>query len=733
MAACRAISGSPPPRSGQPLRLAAFTRLASTEWVTERGPGDDGASEPLAGMPGFGDEPVVWVALRGTWFVAAAVLRPVRRDASEIVPQMRWPGRAALVRCLSSCWLSERGLWRRIGAGITIFGANNMIGGTTAGAGNVISGNKGVGVLVSDDGSSGNVIDDNWIGTDSGGLDGTHDPNAEGGIQFAMGASGNFVSGGTVVAGSSTFAIDAGGGANQVSAVSLGGGPMPLVIGGRSATVTGGVATSSAGGVSIPVTVTGAGAGVGVVVDLLDGSCTGNVAALTYIGGTVVQTDASGSGSGTVTASGDPPLPVFQASDSGGAYNLADPCPAHPSGPSACTPLAQGLGVPFAPTASDSYDRWVQAVFNDLLGRRPSPTELASFAGQLAGGIERSGVALEIESTPEYRARLITADFKRYLGRAPSATELTSDLSLFDPGLSQLRSDELLQTQILASNEYLVRAGANQVGFVDDAFCDLLGRSPTSGDLAALGPVLGGPSRAGLPATLLATTEYREVLARGWYPRFLRRTATSSDLSSTAALLASGATDEIAIAALVGSNEYFIKFGSIAVPPVTISPQAVVTVTVPRPATVDGQVFRLVSTGTVLPAGRPDLARPSANQKIRLPKLKLVGTVHFGRHRKGRVALHWNRKVGGHKLRRGTYELIIKLYSRYKLIGLSDRSRSRRLVAPWTDARTDQGRASLACAFDHRHMLAEVPPPTAFAAHVARSGRLLRRRCAMGR
>ncbi len=50
--------------------------------------------------------------------------------------------------------------------GIFIFGSNNTIGGTGAGTGNLISGNFGVGVVVSGGGATGNVIAGNRIGTD---------------------------------------------------------------------------------------------------------------------------------------------------------------------------------------------------------------------------------------------------------------------------------------------------------------------------------------------------------------------------------------------------------------------------------------------------------------------------------------------------------------------------------------------------------------------------------------
>src|SRR5207253_701561 len=58
------------------------------------------------------------------------------------------------------------------GVGIRVFnGLNNTIGGTAAGAGNVISGNASWGVLIDQAGgsSTGNLVQGNFIGTDAGG------------------------------------------------------------------------------------------------------------------------------------------------------------------------------------------------------------------------------------------------------------------------------------------------------------------------------------------------------------------------------------------------------------------------------------------------------------------------------------------------------------------------------------------------------------------------------------
>ena len=72
------------------------------------------------------------------------------------------------------------------GDGVDVFGSNGLtIGGTTAGAGNLISGNQGAGFLIDD--GHGDVLQGNVIGTDTAGTAAL--PNQGGGVLLEMGAS----------------------------------------------------------------------------------------------------------------------------------------------------------------------------------------------------------------------------------------------------------------------------------------------------------------------------------------------------------------------------------------------------------------------------------------------------------------------------------------------------------------------------------------------------------------
>lgn len=80
-------------------------------------------------------------------------------------------------------------------AGLEIFGGaqSNTVGGLTAGARNIISGNTLQGIAIDGTNSSGNVIEGNYVGLDPSGM--TAIPNGFAGVNFFGGAQGNLVGG----------------------------------------------------------------------------------------------------------------------------------------------------------------------------------------------------------------------------------------------------------------------------------------------------------------------------------------------------------------------------------------------------------------------------------------------------------------------------------------------------------------------------------------------------------
>ena len=148
-------------------------------------------------------------------------------------------------------------------SGVAIFGAspNNVIGGTASGAGNVISGNTGGGVIVTDAGSTGNMVQGNFIGLNAAGNAAIASPLS--GVTIRIGAQNNTI-GGTMAASRNIIS------GNTNSGVLLTGTAT------NSNTVTGNyIGTNAAGTAAIPNNTRGVFIGGGANANTIGGVVTG--------------------------------------------------------------------------------------------------------------------------------------------------------------------------------------------------------------------------------------------------------------------------------------------------------------------------------------------------------------------------------------------------------------------------------------------------------------------------
>jgi len=105
--------------------------------------------------------------------------------------------------------------------GVYLLAANNTIGGTAAGARNLISGQTGMGVILSGAGATGNLVQGNYIGTDA---SGTAALGNDGGVMVTGGATGNTLGGtaagaGNLISGNRSFGVYVGGSSTRGTAI----------------------------------------------------------------------------------------------------------------------------------------------------------------------------------------------------------------------------------------------------------------------------------------------------------------------------------------------------------------------------------------------------------------------------------------------------------------------------------------------------------------------------------
>jgi cyclophilin family peptidyl-prolyl cis-trans isomerase len=263
-----------------------------------------------------------------------------------------------------------------------------------------------------------------------------------------------------------------------------------------------------------------------------------------------------------------------------GSYNVTEVVP---SGTTLSTPGTQAvtvqaglttLNVNFGeqPPALNSNQKYVSQLYVDLLHRSAEPTALQYWANLIAGGQTRPQVALEIEKSPEFEGDTVTGLYELYLHRAPEATALTTYTNLLIGGATP----EELAMGLVSSAEYFQnRGGGTNQGFMNALFADVLHRNVDAASAAAVAPLdfSQEPIRLTLAEALFSSNEYLQDLvtypgapsassgyvAYGWYEAYLNRDADSTVVANALTVLRGGALDQVYVANILGSDEYFTR------------------------------------------------------------------------------------------------------------------------------------------------------------------------------
>jgi uncharacterized protein GlcG (DUF336 family) len=137
---------------------------------------------------------------------------------------------------------------------------------------------------------------------------------------------------------------------------------------------------------------------------------------------------------------------------------------------------------------------FLSALFQDALGRAIKSGGLAFFGSELTAGLSRTQVALQILSSAEYQAKLITLDYGAFLHRAPEPGAIAAFTSLLQQG----KRDEDIIASLVSSEEYA--PGATDYFLAKEEVTQLLDRAAgaTASDDAIVAVVDRGGHLLGL-------------------------------------------------------------------------------------------------------------------------------------------------------------------------------------------------------------------------------------------
>jgi hypothetical protein len=96
---------------------------------------------------------------------------------------------------------------------------------------------------------------------------------------------------------------------------------------------------------------------------------------------------------------------------------------------------------------------WVDAMYQDLLGRQPDQGGESYWIGQLANGANRSSVAYGFAASSEREGQHVMADYQKYLGRPAGSSEIAYWVGQFTLGVT----NEDIISGFVSSDEYFNR------------------------------------------------------------------------------------------------------------------------------------------------------------------------------------------------------------------------------------------------------------------------------------
>jgi hypothetical protein len=231
-------------------------------------------------------------------------------------------------------------------------------------------------------------------------------------------------------------------------------------------------------------------------------------------------------------------------------------------------------------TAAD----FMNQLFEDLLNRAPTSYELATYATankevQAGDAAARLAVAEEVVSGAEFRADEVTSFFANYMHAtckelvaeectSTLVTPTTAQLSAALTSLSSGMSEEDIIAGILGSDQFYVEQGSTQTGLIKGVYQDLVGRAPTSAEIAAALSTYTNDSigHNAFAQAMVESLPYQDLVVSLDYQQLLLRAPTQLELDAGQGILAGDAKslqtpDDLLIESIASTPEFYADAG----------------------------------------------------------------------------------------------------------------------------------------------------------------------------
>ena len=215
------------------------------------------------------------------------------------------------------------------------------------------------------------------------------------------------------------------------------------------------------------------------------------------------------------------------------------------------------VGTASVAATGTPHQRYVEAVFQDVLRRPADPNGRLYWTQQLDSGVPISSVAEAIAHSDEYYGNfVIKPAYLTLLGRAADESGLTYWTGLMHHGTT----DQQLEADFISSTEFFSSAGGTNTAWIDAVYRLLLGRAADpAGEAYWSGKLAAGTNRYDVAQAIAGSQENQSQLINDDYFHYLGRAADPAGLSYWLAQFLQGKTNEDVIAGFTGSDEYYQK------------------------------------------------------------------------------------------------------------------------------------------------------------------------------
>jgi uncharacterized protein (TIGR03118 family) len=219
------------------------------------------------------------------------------------------------------------------------------------------------------------------------------------------------------------------------------------------------------------------------------------------------------------------------------------------------------------PAASDANTAYINALYEDILGRAPDAAGLAYYQQQLASGASNASIAQSLWDSTEHRTDEVVEFYHEFLNRAPDAQGEQFWVNAF----SSWGTEQIEVVGFLTSTPEFQNLHSGDTAFVDGLYEEVLQRpADAAGASTWISDLTNGETPTQVVMDFVFGQEASTALVDGFYADFLHRAPDSASLQmwvndlDTRALTA----DQVAIQ-LLSSTEFYDRVTGDQAPTIT--------------------------------------------------------------------------------------------------------------------------------------------------------------------